>query len=154
MYFERKFISILRSFVQRKTEIHLGASRNLPQKRNHGNTFIARLVYFAHPTQLRDIRDKLLASPISYLHFITGVRVICTLCRRIGNFLLPRRVTVEKVLGEQVKLRGGGGRSEWVVEDRERRRGGTQGDGRELHLGWRRDTFLLIPSRTPSSVGT
>lgn len=55
-------------------------NRNLPQRRNHGNTFTLCIPYryLAHPTQLRDIRDKLLASPISYLHFITGVRVICT----------------------------------------------------------------------------
>lgn len=69
-------------------------------------------MYLSHPTQLRDIRDKLLALPISYLHFITGVRVICTLCRRIGNFLLSRHVAVEKVrvVGEQVQVRGGQGK--------------------------------------------
>lgn len=111
VYFVKKkfFISTLRLFVRKGTaNTHLE-----PICRGNVITVTTRAharvscAFRSHPTQLRDIRDKLLALPISYLHFITGIRVICTLGRRIGDFLPSRHVAVEKarrVVAEQVQV--------------------------------------------------
>lgn len=153
---KKKFISISHLFVQRKTQIHPElieiCRRNVITVTHRACISCISLIQRNY-----DIRDKLLASPISYLHFITGPSNLYSPpgYRNFFSAIAPRR-RGKKSSGWRTGTGKGvqGGDQDGEVAT------GRDTVGREVEggvtsvPGWRRDTFLLIPSRTPSSMGT